>query len=191
MHERYEYIKAWAAKNREKRNASQRKYYHADVERGRAIGKKHYHANKEVWNARRKAWRKSNPGKLAAQNHRRRDRRNGVEECDPASACVLAQLIDSAARMKCGLCGKNMPKHDRTIDHVIPLAKGGTGHIANIQIVHLSCNCKKRAKLPVDLTGQHEINFAGNGAYPNKSEERANGGTLESTFHANSQTKFK
>lgn len=170
--ETYARIAAWAKANRDRRNANQREWYYRDVERGREVARKWYHKNKEQANEGRKAWRKANPGKLSLQAHRRRERKLATEQCDTLSSIMLAQLIDSSLRMKCAICGKNMPKSDRTIDHIIPLSKGGSGHIGNLQIVHLSCNCRKRAQLPHEFNGQAELNFAGNGAYPNTPRKR-------------------
>jgi 5-methylcytosine-specific restriction endonuclease McrA len=44
-----------------------------------------------------------------------------------------------------------MSKKDRTIDHIIPLSKGGTGDVWNLRIVHLKCNLEKWAKMPDEL----------------------------------------
>ncbi|HET6293484.1 MAG TPA: HNH endonuclease [Kribbella sp.] len=54
----------------------------------------------------------------------------------------------------CGLCGGQIdqaakaPHPDsRSIDHVIPLALGGTHTLANVQAAHLGCNVRKGARL--------------------------------------------
>lgn len=56
---------------------------------------------------------------------------------------IKNQLIDSKGAV-CGLCGKpikNM-KHC-TIDHIIPLSKGGQTTLENCQLAHVWCNKKK------------------------------------------------
>lgn len=45
---------------------------------------------------------------------------------------------------ECVCCGEQKPL---TVDHVIPLSKGGTNYISNIQPLCGSCNSKKHAKI--------------------------------------------
>lgn len=154
-----------------------------------ACTKKWAKANPEAVAAKFKRWYEKNKPANATRSRKRRERLRNVESTDAASSTVLAQIISSCARMKCSLCGKNMPKSDRTIDHVIPIAKGGTGHIANLQVVHLRCNCSKRSKTPDQITGQHEMNFAGNRAHLNVPSVTLKGVADYSTANASQLTK--
>jgi hypothetical protein len=43
---------------------------------------------------------------------------------------------------KCALCGKRMGE-DMTIDHIIPVSKGGSNKRENLQLVHIECNKEK------------------------------------------------
>lgn len=46
----------------------------------------------------------------------------------------------------CALCGKPiLTMKDATIDHIIPLSKGGVHGIQNMQLAHYSCNNSKGA----------------------------------------------
>lgn len=45
---------------------------------------------------------------------------------------------------KCGICGKFVPYNEYTIDHIIPLAKGGTNKADNLQCAHRWCNLIKQ-----------------------------------------------
>lgn len=50
----------------------------------------------------------------------------------------------------CPLCGEAMKDEDKSIDHIIPLSKGGENVLSNMQITHLRCNQKKSNRvLPV------------------------------------------
>jgi 5-methylcytosine-specific restriction endonuclease McrA len=44
----------------------------------------------------------------------------------------------------CKFCGQ---KNNLTIDHKIPLSKGGTNYFENMQTLCKSCNCKKGKKI--------------------------------------------
>lgn len=44
---------------------------------------------------------------------------------------------------ECYLCTHLMPYNDMTIDHVIPLAKGGLDVMANYKLAHELCNLEK------------------------------------------------
>ncbi|GIW67915.1 MAG: hypothetical protein KatS3mg096_783 [Candidatus Parcubacteria bacterium] len=48
---------------------------------------------------------------------------------------------------RCQRCGKKMKINEITIDHIVPLSKGGTNLIENLQPLCRSCNCKKNNKL--------------------------------------------
>lgn len=51
----------------------------------------------------------------------------------------------------CAICGKQMSKDETTIDHIIPLSKGGADIIQNMQLACLACNNAKGDNLPSDF----------------------------------------
>jgi hypothetical protein len=189
--EKRTYNQAYQTANREKLSEYRKQYYQQTIEKRRQYNRDYCKANRQAfteygrrwrkenpekfraqqqrWAARNKQWRKENLVLLRIHDHRRREREKAT--MDRSAINVLSQLISSAGRLKCGICEKNMPKNDRTIDHIIPLAKGGTGDVWNLRIVHHLCNIRKHATMP------DELNFARNGAQPktNPKRERTRG----------------
>jgi 5-methylcytosine-specific restriction endonuclease McrA len=47
----------------------------------------------------------------------------------------------------CAECGRQQPEVKLTVDHIIPLIKGGEHSYKNIRPLCLSCNCRKGASL--------------------------------------------
>lgn len=60
-------------------------------------------------------------------------------------------LIYNKNKGRCAICGKFVPYDVFTIDHAIPLAKGGTNEINNLQCTCKTCNLIKQDILPDDL----------------------------------------
>ncbi|MBI4781364.1 MAG: HNH endonuclease [Oscillatoriophycideae cyanobacterium NC_groundwater_1537_Pr4_S-0.65um_50_18] len=48
---------------------------------------------------------------------------------------------------QCKSCGCHAAEAELTIDHIIPLAKGGTDDISNFQTLCRSCNSRKKHHL--------------------------------------------
>lgn len=47
----------------------------------------------------------------------------------------------------CALCGGQIINmKDATIDHIVPISRGGGDEIANLQVAHLKCNLEKGNK---------------------------------------------
>jgi 5-methylcytosine-specific restriction endonuclease McrA len=52
-------------------------------------------------------------------------------------------------KSKCACCGKSL-KHSYHLDHIMPIALGGTNTDDNVQLLTPSCNLRKSAKHPDD-----------------------------------------
>jgi hypothetical protein len=153
---------AYYAKNRDKIRAAQKENSKINQERKKATDAKWKANNKErirqatarrnqeirdVIRAQNAAWRKANPDaiKIYAQNRRAR-----VRACGGKLSRGISEKLFTLQRGKCACC--SLPLGDNFhLDHIMPLALGGSNTDDNIQLLRQRCNNQKNAKHPVDF----------------------------------------
>lgn len=59
----------------------------------------------------------------------------------------LRKAVIDRDGMICRLCGKDIPEGDLHIDHIFPVALGGTDDLDNLQPAHSRCNISKGARV--------------------------------------------
>lgn len=47
----------------------------------------------------------------------------------------------------CTYCGCSLEQEQKSIDHIVPLSKGGTNEITNLAVSCIKCNCSKKDKI--------------------------------------------
>lgn len=55
------------------------------------------------------------------------------------------------AKGQCHYCNKKFPPRELTMDHVVPLARGGKTTRGNVVVACQTCNAQKKYLTPVDL----------------------------------------
>jgi len=126
--------------NRERLLEQKKQKYRANKEKFIDSVKRYYQSNKALVVKRIKEWRKRNPDKLIAQINKRRTKKTG------AGGSYTAEEWQDLCRKhgnKCLCCGS---KERLYPDHVIPVSKGGTSFISNIQPLCASCNSRKHTR---------------------------------------------
>lgn len=116
----------WHKDNREIDLKRKAEYYQENKERLQAYGRQHAKDNPEIYRAAR---------------HRRRaaKRNNGNNDL---TAIQIEWLFGQ--QNFCTYCDS---KENLTIDHILPISKGGQNTLANITIACMPCNNSKRAKI--------------------------------------------
>ena len=129
--------KDWAKKHldriREIRQKSKLKHRNERLEYGR----QYYNGHKEEMKVKLLAWRRRNKAKVVQQVLLRKYRKLGV-----GGSHTLEQWneLKKKYRHRCAIC-KKIKKLTR--DHIVPITKGGTNDIQNIQPLCGPCNSRK------------------------------------------------
>jgi 5-methylcytosine-specific restriction endonuclease McrA len=142
----------WVEANKDRKRKLDKIWRLNNRERKRRNGKAWNEANRDRLAARReerreeirkifKEWSKNNPESAKVRGARRRSRK-----ANASGTVTRAQLV---ARITyygelCYVCSKPY----EAIDHVIPLAKGGTNFPANLRPICNSCNSRKKDRMP-------------------------------------------
>jgi 5-methylcytosine-specific restriction endonuclease McrA len=99
-----------------------------------------YEQNREIHAERVRRWGQNNREKRLSYTHRRRVRRlqNG-------GSYTKREWYELKRRFDftCLCCGQKEPAIKLTVDHVIPISRGGTNDIGNIQPLCRRCNQSK------------------------------------------------
>lgn len=135
------------AANRERDMATSRQWAERNREQLREYKRRYAEANRERIIEYKREYRKNKPDMIRDRKLARRAREVGAEGSHTAAEW---QAVVWRQGFACALCGEVKPL---TRDHVIPLSRGGTNDIGNIQGLCKPCNSSKGARLPEEMTG--------------------------------------
>ena len=153
---------AWSSANKERRKATNAAWYTKNTERalaGRAAWKSAnpdlikatnaawYTKNIEQAKEQRAKWKFENPEALRIHSHNRRAKKLAA---GGALSKDLAAKLFTLQKGKCPCC-KQPLGDDYHLDHIMPLALGGSNTDDNIQLLRSICNLQKSAKDPVEF----------------------------------------
>lgn len=128
----------WYHANSETAKRNTRRWRQANPEAVREYKRRWYHANSEAEKERGRRWRQANPEVTTASKHRRQTLKTKAGGSFTAAEWKACKEHYSN---KCLCCGRDDVK--LTADHVIPVSKGGTSNIDNIQPLCGPCNARK------------------------------------------------
>ena len=143
-----EYQRKWREANRDKLNAMVADWAKKNKKRIKKNNAARYLRDKERIKARCAAYSKAHPEATNARTHKRRAARTKA-----GGAYTSAQWIALCNKYGnvCLCCNK---KRKLTADHVVPIAKGGSSNISNIQPLCMPCNAHKHTGT-TDFRKQH------------------------------------
>lgn len=121
----------------QKRNLERTREAGRNSDRRRSVKKSEY----------MKEWRKENREIVAAYS---RNRRALVKSCEGFHTADDIQWLLTTQRYKCAVCRQDI-KHKYHVDHIEPLAKGGSNDKTNLQVLCPTCNNQKHAADPIDF----------------------------------------
>lgn len=139
------YTTAWRASNLTKYKATMAAYLETNKVRI-SLTQANYRKNNRVKiRSAHIVWNRANSDRLKSYAHNRRARvRDAIGVLSPG----LAKKLFALQKGKCPCCKKPLG-HDFHIDHIYPLALGGSNSDDNIQLLRKSCNHQKSYVDPV------------------------------------------
>ena len=133
--------------NKEQIAKKDREYYNQNKDRIVKWTREYRNQNKEQLNKKNREYGQTPKGKLCRKRvaHRRRALMKNAEATLTTEQwnVILVQQKNRCAKCKKRFTKKNPP----TVDHIIPVSKGGGLIFGNVQALCLSCNSKKGNKL--------------------------------------------
>ena len=139
------YNDAYREANRENIRAKHKAWRDRNREHVRSKNGEWAHNNRPKLAAKARAYYCANPDRAKAVGHRRRARMAMVENTLTAADVRELRLIQGG---RCACC---KTKGRLTLDHIIPIARGGGHTRRNAQLLCRSCNASKNASDPIDF----------------------------------------
>lgn len=155
--------KAYQEANAEKRAEYRREYYQANRERliaywaeyrekhpdrVKASARANYQRYREKHLEIRRRYCRENPEQIRDHNDKRRAMLRGAAGAEKISR----RRVWEREGGRCHICGERVPYEKATLDHLIPLSKGGEHSYLNVRIAHGPCNSRRGAgRLPAQL----------------------------------------
>lgn len=127
-------------------------YAKENKERHRENGRRWALKNRDKTAAYLRKYRKENPEKIRAFRINRRARMMNAEGSHDENDIMALYELQKGKCINCQVSFKHSGYH---IDHIMPLAKGGSNWPSNLQLLCPSCNSRKSAKDPIQWANEN------------------------------------
>ena len=138
------YQRDWYERNRERANAGVSRWRARHPEAARALEAQWRERHSEVKQAIAARWRLNHPEQVRALSRRARALRANA----PCGEPFTIEDVIARCGWVCGICGlpidpNAQDKTRRSLDHIVPISKGGAHTLENAQLAHQNCNSRK------------------------------------------------
>lgn len=155
----------WFANNKDKRSEWNAK----NAEKIAAIQRRHFDKNRTQRIAQLERWRAANPDKLKAATERwvaanpetirvhARNRRARLRKTGGTHTAEDIAHIAKLQRHRCAYCRVKLSHVKVHVDHIEPVALGGTNDRSNLQLLCQPCNGAKYCKPPLTFARERGL----------------------------------
>lgn len=114
----------------------------AERRRVSEYNRQRYEADRQAFRDKARRWRQENRDRdrLIQRNHQARRRALATNSAAERIDYLTVYRRDDGL---CAICGAPASVDEGSIDHIVPLSKGGEHTYANVQLAHKSCNFAK------------------------------------------------
>lgn len=134
----------WREENREISRQKARDYREVHLDECRERNRSYYHRNRDTMRSQNARWYREHPEKNRLNQKMRRARKSGTaDNISPVQWDGILKTYD----YRCAYCRSERPL---TMDHLMPLSRGGKHCRDNIVPACIRCNCSKGPKTPLE-----------------------------------------
>jgi 5-methylcytosine-specific restriction endonuclease McrA len=140
--------KRWQQANPEKVKAKTQRWRDANPEKFRESNRRSKKGNQQKYTDRQRADYAINPEKYRTVERKRRAQMYGSDGTH--TAADLVEIIELQGH-RCAYCRTDLTQTTKHVDHIVPLALGGSNGRQNLQFCCPPCNQSKGARDPIEF----------------------------------------